>query len=87
MKRAVTSAMKLGAEGIRVNCAGRLGGAEIADYAQMIVDDELCCMVNRYLGGIVVDQQTLAWPAASVGTSTAWAPSGENPASGPSRIS
>ena len=30
MKRAVTAAMKLGAEGIRVNCAGRLGGAEIA---------------------------------------------------------
>jgi small subunit ribosomal protein S3 len=30
MKRAVTSAMKLGAEGIRVNCAGRLAGAEIA---------------------------------------------------------
>ena len=30
MKRAVQSAMRLGAEGIRVNCAGRLGGAEIA---------------------------------------------------------
>ncbi len=30
MKRSVTAAMKLGAEGIRVNCAGRLGGAEIA---------------------------------------------------------
>ena len=30
MKRAVTAAMKLGAEGIRVGCAGRLGGAEIA---------------------------------------------------------
>ena len=30
MKRAVTSAMKLGAEGIRVSCGGRLGGAEIA---------------------------------------------------------
>jgi small subunit ribosomal protein S3 len=30
MKRGVTAAMKLGAEGIRVNCAGRLGGAEIA---------------------------------------------------------
>lgn len=30
MKRAVTSAMRLGAEGIRINCAGRLGGAEIA---------------------------------------------------------
>ena len=30
MKRAVQSAMRLGAGGIRVNCAGRLGGAEIA---------------------------------------------------------
>ncbi|MDZ4185045.1 MAG: 30S ribosomal protein S3 [Desulfuromonadales bacterium] len=30
MKRAVTAAMKLGAEGIRVGCGGRLGGAEIA---------------------------------------------------------
>jgi small subunit ribosomal protein S3 len=30
MKRAVQSAMRLGAEGIRINCAGRLGGAEIA---------------------------------------------------------
>ncbi|MEM9880872.1 MAG: 30S ribosomal protein S3, partial [Pseudomonadota bacterium] len=29
-KRAVQSAMRLGAEGIRINCAGRLGGAEIA---------------------------------------------------------
>ncbi len=30
MKRAVQSAMRMGAEGIRMNCAGRLGGAEIA---------------------------------------------------------
>ena len=30
MKRAVQSAMRMGAEGIRINCAGRLGGAEIA---------------------------------------------------------
>ena len=30
MKRAVQSAMRLGAQGIRVNCSGRLGGAEIA---------------------------------------------------------
>ena len=30
MKRAVQSAMRLGAEGIRINCGGRLGGAEIA---------------------------------------------------------
>src|SRR3982751_6419698 len=30
MKRAVQSAMRLGADGIRVQCGGRLGGAEIA---------------------------------------------------------
>jgi len=30
MKRAVTNAMRLGAEGIRINVAGRLNGAEIA---------------------------------------------------------
>ncbi len=30
MKRAVQSAMRLGAEGIRIQCGGRLGGAEIA---------------------------------------------------------
>jgi small subunit ribosomal protein S3 len=30
MKRAVQSAMRLGAGGIRITCSGRLGGAEIA---------------------------------------------------------
>lgn len=30
MKKAVQTAMKLGAKGIRVNCAGRLGGAEMS---------------------------------------------------------
>jgi len=30
MKKAVGSAMKLGAKGIRIRCAGRLGGAEMA---------------------------------------------------------
>ena len=30
MKKAVTSALKLGAKGIRIACAGRLGGAEMA---------------------------------------------------------
>lgn len=30
MKKAVSSAMKFGAKGIRITCAGRLGGAEIA---------------------------------------------------------
>lgn len=30
LKRAMQSAMRLGAKGIRINCSGRLGGAEIA---------------------------------------------------------
>ncbi|MEO1193085.1 MAG: 30S ribosomal protein S3 [Pseudomonadota bacterium] len=30
MKRCLQNAMRLGAEGIRINCGGRLGGAEIA---------------------------------------------------------
>lgn len=30
MKRAMQSSMKLGAQGVRINCSGRLGGAEIA---------------------------------------------------------
>jgi len=34
MKQALTSAMRMGAEGIRIMCAGRLGGAEIARSEQ-----------------------------------------------------
>ncbi|TLS65523.1 30S ribosomal protein S3 [Mariprofundus erugo] len=30
MKRAVQSALRMGAKGVRINCSGRLGGAEIA---------------------------------------------------------
>ena len=30
MKRAIQSAMRMGVEGIKVQCGGRLGGAEIA---------------------------------------------------------
>jgi small subunit ribosomal protein S3 len=30
MKKAVTTTMRLGAKGIRINCAGRLGGAEMS---------------------------------------------------------
>ena len=32
MKKAMQTAMKFGAKGIRVACAGRLGGAEMARY-------------------------------------------------------
>ena len=34
MKQAITSSMRMGAEGIRVMCAGRLGGAEMARTEQ-----------------------------------------------------
>lgn len=34
MKAAITSAMRMGAEGVRVMCAGRLGGSEIARTEQ-----------------------------------------------------
>jgi small subunit ribosomal protein S3 len=34
MKMAITAAMRMGAEGIRVKCGGRLGGAEIARSEQ-----------------------------------------------------
>ncbi|PJB42635.1 MAG: 30S ribosomal protein S3, partial [Deltaproteobacteria bacterium CG_4_9_14_3_um_filter_44_9] len=30
MKRSVTTALRLGAQGIKISCAGRLGGAEMA---------------------------------------------------------
>ena len=37
MKKAVTSAMRLGAVGIKVACAGRLGGAEMARKERYLV--------------------------------------------------
>src|SRR3979409_765791 len=40
MKRSVQTAMRLGALGIRITCAGRLGGAEIARVARLEGDRE-----------------------------------------------
>jgi len=34
MKKAIMSAMRMGAEGIRISCSGRLGGAEMARREQ-----------------------------------------------------
>ena len=34
MKKAITSAMRMGAEGVRICCSGRLGGAEMARKEQ-----------------------------------------------------
>ncbi len=50
-----------GVEVVHSAIGGMLGGADIADYAQMIVDDELCSMVNRYLQGISFDDRSLAY--------------------------
>jgi small subunit ribosomal protein S3 len=35
MKKAITSAMRMGAQGIKITCAGRLGGAEMARRIQL----------------------------------------------------
>ena len=37
MKKAVTSAMRMGAEGIRITCAGRLGGSEMSRRERYLV--------------------------------------------------
>ncbi|MBT4483973.1 MAG: 30S ribosomal protein S3 [Candidatus Latescibacteria bacterium] len=37
MKKAVTSTMRLGAEGIRIACAGRLGGSEMARRERYLI--------------------------------------------------
>ncbi len=37
MKKAVTSSMRLGAEGIRISCGGRLGGSEMARRERYLV--------------------------------------------------
>lgn len=34
MKKAITSAMRMGAEGVKITCSGRLGGAEMARTEQ-----------------------------------------------------
>ncbi|MCK5737625.1 30S ribosomal protein S3 [bacterium] len=34
MKKAITSSMRMGAEGVKINCSGRLGGAEMARTEQ-----------------------------------------------------
>lgn len=50
-----------GVEVIHSAHGGMLCGAEIADYTQMMIDDELCSMVNRYLQGIEITSETLAF--------------------------
>ena len=55
------SAALAGVEVIHSAIGGMLGGLDIADYAQMIIDDELAGMVNRYVRGIEVSEETLAY--------------------------
>ncbi len=52
-----------GVEVIHSAHGGMLGGAQIADYAQVMIDEEICAMVNRYLRGIEVTSEALAFEA------------------------
>ena len=49
-----------GVEGIHDGVSGLLNSAMIASYEQIIIDNEICNMVNRGLSGIVVNEETLA---------------------------
>jgi trimethylamine--corrinoid protein Co-methyltransferase len=55
------AAVLSGVEVIHSAHGGMLGGAELVDFAQVMIDDELCNMVNRYLQGIEVNTETLAF--------------------------
>jgi trimethylamine--corrinoid protein Co-methyltransferase len=49
-----------GVEVVHDGVSGLLGTAMIASYEQIIIDNEICNMVNRSLSGIVVNEETLA---------------------------
>ena len=56
MKRAVQNSMRLGAGGVRINCAGRLGGAEIA-RTEWLYDTKISVgppFYNLVIGPIIV---------------------------------
>lgn len=49
-----------GVEVIHDGVSGLLGTAMIASYEQLIIDNEICNMINRGLSGIRVSEETLA---------------------------
>lgn len=49
-----------GVEVVHDGVSGLLGTAMVASYEQLIIDNEICSMVNRGLSGIRVSQETLA---------------------------
>ena len=52
MKRAVQNAMRLGAQGIRINCGGRLGGAEIATPLRILAVELVQASQDAVEGGL-----------------------------------
>ena len=49
-----------GVEVIHDGVSGLLGTAMVASYEQLVIDNEICNMVNRGLSGITVSEETLA---------------------------
>jgi len=49
-----------GVEVIHDGVSGLLGTAMVASYEQLVIDNEICNMINRGLSGITVNQETLA---------------------------
>jgi len=49
-----------GVEVVHDGVSGLLGTAMIASYEQLIIDNEICNMINRVLSGITVNEETLA---------------------------
>ena len=66
MKRAVQSAMRLGAKGIKVEVSGRLGGAEIAAEAHTtygVIGVKVWIFKGEILGGMAAVAQSEQQPA------------------------
>ncbi len=49
-----------GVEVLHSAIGGLLASAAVADYAQMMIDDEIATLVNRYIAGIAVTPESLA---------------------------
>lgn len=54
-----------GVEVIHHGVSGLLGGANITSYEQMMIDHEICSMVNRFCRGFEVNEKTLAYEVIS----------------------
>ena len=56
----ILAAALSGVEVLHSAVGGLLASAAVVDYAQMMIDDEIASLVNRYIAGIAVTTETLA---------------------------